>query len=78
MAQWTKVNWKSIISRDRLNLMNDLVDIRLHNIRLDNNNSADIARNYDIIVDATDNYSGSVCYKRCLSAGKTNGIWCHL
>ncbi|MFN2380900.1 MAG: ThiF family adenylyltransferase [Bacteroidales bacterium] len=48
---------KSIISRDRLNLMNDQVEITLFNIRLDNKNSEKILQGYDIIVDATDNYS---------------------
>lgn len=48
---------KSIISRDRLNLMNDLVEITLSNIRLDKKNAERILHGYDIIVDATDNYS---------------------
>jgi adenylyltransferase/sulfurtransferase len=47
---------KSIISRDRLNIMNDLVEITLSNIRLDNTNAETILKGYDIIVDATDNY----------------------
>jgi len=47
---------KSIISRDRLNLMNDHVKIELFNIRLDSNNADNIIREFDIIVDATDNY----------------------
>jgi adenylyltransferase/sulfurtransferase len=48
---------KSIISRDRLNLMNDQVEITLSNIRLDRSNAENILSGYDIIVDATDNYS---------------------
>jgi adenylyltransferase/sulfurtransferase len=48
---------KSIISRDRLNLMNDLVEITVSNIRLDKTNAENILKGYDIIVDATDNYT---------------------
>lgn len=47
---------KSIISRDRLNIMNDLVDIQLFNIRLNKSNAVNIISDFDIIVDATDNY----------------------
>ena len=47
---------KSIISRDRLNLQNDLVKIEVHNIRFDKNNALKLAGDYEVIVDATDNY----------------------
>lgn len=47
---------KSIISRDRLNIMNDQVEIELFNIRLVRSNAVALAGDFDIIVDATDNY----------------------
>jgi len=47
---------KSIISRDRLNLQNDLVKIEIHNIKCDQKNALKLAGDYDVIVDATDNY----------------------
>ncbi len=47
---------KSIISRDRLNIQNDLVDIELFNIRLAEKNVDSLIEGFDVIVDATDNY----------------------
>lgn len=47
---------KSIISRDRLNLMNEMVNIELFNIRISSENAAKLIRQFDIIVDATDSY----------------------
>ena len=62
---------KSIISRDRLNLMNDLVEITLSNIRIDKTNAENILRGYDIIVDATDNFSTRyVINDACIALGK--------
>ena len=48
---------KSIISRDRLNLQNDLVDIKIFNIKAIAENAIDLFTDFDIIVDATDNYA---------------------
>lgn len=62
---------KSIISRDRLNLMNDLVEITLSNIKLDKANAENILRGYDVIVDATDNFSTRYAINdACISLGK--------
>ena len=62
---------KSIISRDRLNLMNDMVDIELFNIRLNKDNAAKLISDYNIIVDATDNYETRYTMNdACVKAGK--------
>jgi len=47
---------KSIITRDRLLQQNDKVNIEIFNIRFDEKNALELVKNYDIIVDATDNY----------------------
>lgn len=47
---------KSIISKQRLNIINDKVDITVMNIRFSEENALKTVSDYDIIVDATDNY----------------------
>ncbi len=47
---------KSIISRQRLNIINDKVDIDILNIKFNKDNALSTVSDYDIIVDATDNY----------------------
>jgi sulfur-carrier protein adenylyltransferase/sulfurtransferase len=46
---------KSIIAGDRLQHLNSLVEIEIFNLRLDSSNSLNILKNFDIVVDATDN-----------------------
>lgn len=46
---------KSIIVKSALEHINSLVEIEIFNLRIDTSNSIDIFRNFDIIVDATDN-----------------------
>ena len=47
---------KAIIARERLAVLNNLVDFKIHNVRLSSGNILDIFGNYDIVVDATDNF----------------------
>ena len=47
---------KSIITRQRLNHQNDDVKIDVFNISLEESNARSIFRDYDLIIDATDNY----------------------
>lgn len=62
---------KSIIARDRLNHLNSLVTIDIINIRLDGTNAPGLLRNYDVIVDATDNYDTRyVISDACIILGK--------
>jgi molybdopterin/thiamine biosynthesis adenylyltransferase len=46
---------KSVIARDRLQHLNSMVEIEIFNLRLDASNSLGILKDFDIIVDATDN-----------------------
>jgi len=46
---------KSIIAKNRLEHLNSLVEIEIFNLRLDISNSLRILKDYDVIVDATDN-----------------------
>jgi molybdopterin/thiamine biosynthesis adenylyltransferase len=47
---------KSIIVRDRLDHLNSLVSLEIINLRLEANNVMRILKDFDIIIDATDNY----------------------
>jgi molybdopterin/thiamine biosynthesis adenylyltransferase len=47
---------KSIIAKDRLEYLNPFVDLEIFNLRLDATNALPVTKNFDIIVDATDNY----------------------
>ncbi len=47
---------KSIIAKNRLEHLNPLVEIEIFNLRLDATNSLGIIKDFDIIVDATDNH----------------------
>ena len=46
---------KSIIAKNRLQHLNSLVDVEIFNLRLDHGNSLGIIKDFDVIVDATDN-----------------------
>ena len=62
---------KSIITRERLVQQNSSINIELFNIRLDRSNAVKIIRNFDIIVDATDNYETRYAISdACEEAGK--------
>jgi sulfur-carrier protein adenylyltransferase/sulfurtransferase len=47
---------KSIIAKNRLEHLNPLVEIEIFNLRFDASNALAILKNFDIIVDATDNF----------------------
>lgn len=47
---------KSIIVRDRLDHLNPLVALQIINLRLDESNALRIIKDFDLVVDATDNY----------------------
>jgi adenylyltransferase/sulfurtransferase len=46
---------KSIIARERLENLNPIINLSVNNIRLDRTNALSLAKDFDIIVDATDN-----------------------
>jgi len=47
---------KSIITKNRLEHLNLFVELEIKNLKLDATNALSVLRNFDIIVDATDNY----------------------
>lgn len=62
---------KSIIAKNRLEHLNSLVDLEIFNLRCDASNSLGIFKDYDVIVDATDNFdSRYVINDGCVILGK--------
>jgi molybdopterin/thiamine biosynthesis adenylyltransferase len=62
---------KSIIVRDRLNHLNSLVSLEIINLRLEANNAMRIIRDFDIVIDATDNYETRyIISDACVILGK--------
>ena len=47
---------KSIIAKNRLEHLNSLTDFGIINLRLDASNALNIIKDYDVVVDATDNF----------------------
>ena len=48
---------KAIISKQKLLDINHFVDYELHNVCLSENNIQSICKNYDVLIDATDNFA---------------------
>jgi molybdopterin/thiamine biosynthesis adenylyltransferase len=48
---------KAIIAKNRLEHLNSLVEFEIYNLRLDAANALNIIKQFDIVVDATDNYA---------------------
>jgi sulfur-carrier protein adenylyltransferase/sulfurtransferase len=48
---------KAQSARDSIREINPLVEVRLHEVRLDNDNAVDLFRQYDLIIDGTDNFA---------------------
>jgi adenylyltransferase/sulfurtransferase len=62
---------KTIISKQRLNELNDHVNVEILNIRFNEKIALDLLDDYDIIVDATDNHeSRYIINDACIVAGK--------
>lgn len=62
---------KSIIAKNCLEHLNPLIEIEIYNLRCDRSNSLQIFKNYDIIVDATDNYEARyIISDACVILGK--------
>ena len=54
---------KSIIATNRIEHLNNLIETERINLRIDSSNSLRIFSDFDVIVDATDNYRIKVYYK---------------
>jgi molybdopterin/thiamine biosynthesis adenylyltransferase len=62
---------KSIIAKNRLEHLNSLLEFQIFNLRINSSNSLGILKNFDIIVDATDNFdSRYVLNDSCVILGK--------
>jgi sulfur-carrier protein adenylyltransferase/sulfurtransferase len=48
---------KAQSARDSIAAINPLVDVRLHEVRLDRGNAVELFKQYDLIVDGTDNFA---------------------
>ncbi len=60
-------------ARDRLKGLNPHVEIELHSGHLNSSNALDIIRNYDVVVDGTDNFPTRYCTNdACVILGKPN------
>jgi sulfur-carrier protein adenylyltransferase/sulfurtransferase len=64
---------KAEVAKERLLQINPNVSIELHKVRLDSSNALDIIRNYDIIMDGTDNFpTRYLVNDACVLLGKPN------
>jgi sulfur-carrier protein adenylyltransferase/sulfurtransferase len=62
---------KSIIAKSRLEHLNSLVEFEVFNLRIDTSNSLKIVEEFDVVVDATDNFEARyVINDSCVIMGK--------
>jgi adenylyltransferase/sulfurtransferase len=66
---------KADSARDSIKEVNPFVEVRLHETRLDSSNALDIFRDYDLILDGTDNFAPVTwsTTRRCCSVSPTCG-----
>jgi sulfur-carrier protein adenylyltransferase/sulfurtransferase len=56
---------KSIIAKNRLEHLNSLCYVEIYNLKLDKGNAINILKEYDIIIDATDNFNARYLINDC-------------
>jgi len=56
---------KSIITRDRLKQQNSSINIEVFNIKLESGNALDLIQEFDLVIDATDNYKSRFIISDC-------------
>ena len=62
---------KSIIAKKRLEHLNSFTDLEIYNLKCDLSNSLQLLKNYDIIIDATDNLEARyIINDACVILGK--------
>jgi len=65
--------YKADVARERLLAVNPNVSVEVHKVRLDSSNALDILRNYDVILDGTDNFpTRYLVNDACVLLGKPN------
>ena len=64
---------KAEVAKERLIRINPNVSIEIHKVRLDSSNALDILKNYDIVMDGTDNFpTRYLVNDACVLLGKPN------
>lgn len=64
---------KAEVARERLLLLNPHVRVAVHRLKLDADNAAALVGDYDVVVDATDNFTARYLINEvCMRAGKPN------
>ena len=64
---------KAEVARERLIQINPNIDIELHKVRLDSSNALSILKDYDVILDGTDNFpTRYLVNDACVLLGKPN------
>jgi molybdopterin/thiamine biosynthesis adenylyltransferase len=63
---------KTVVSRDRLKKQNHMVDFKLYNLRISGGNIMKILKDYDLVIDCTDNFQTRyIIDDACVATGKT-------
>jgi adenylyltransferase/sulfurtransferase len=64
---------KTLSAQSRLKALNPHIEIEIHNIRLTSKNALEILKNYDVIIDGTDNFpTRYLINDACVILGKPN------
>ncbi|OBA80237.1 adenylyltransferase/sulfurtransferase MoeZ [Mycobacterium sp. 1164966.3] len=66
---------KAQSARDSILAINSLVDVRLHEFRLDHRNAVDLFRQYDLIMDGTDNFATRYLINDAAVLAKKPYVW---
>jgi sulfur-carrier protein adenylyltransferase/sulfurtransferase len=66
---------KAQSARDSIRAINPLVDVRLHEFRLDCGNAVDLFRQYDLIMDGTDNFATRYLVNDAAVLAKKPYVW---
>jgi adenylyltransferase/sulfurtransferase len=66
---------KAVSARESMAAINPLVDVRLHEVRLDSTNAVELFGQYDLIVDGTDNFATRYLINDAAVLAKKPYVW---
>lgn len=66
---------KAVSARESMAAINPLVDVRLHEVRLDSTNAVELFGSYDVIVDGTDNFATRYLINDAAVLAKRPYVW---
>lgn len=66
---------KAVSARESMAAINPLVDVRLHELRLDSTNAVELFGQYDLIVDGTDNFATRYLVNDAAVLAKRPYVW---